>query len=76
MYLFAELVDKVAWSQHNYSKKFEEFWNFKDNVDRIVESEVSPEEFIRRYESPYIPVIVKGVQNDWKALHKWTTEVT
>jgi hypothetical protein len=73
--MFAELADKVAWSQHNYSKKFEQFWDFKDNVDRIIEPEVASDEFIRRYEKPYIPVIIKAVQNDWKAQHKWTIEV-
>ena len=72
---FAELADKVAWTQHNYSKKFQSFWDFQDNVDRITESEVPSEEFIRRYEKPYIPVIIKGVQDDWKAQYKWTTEV-
>lgn len=72
---FAELADKAAWTQHNYSKKFDKFWDFKDNVDRITESEVSPQEFINKYEKPYIPVIIKGVQNGWKAQQKWTIEV-
>ena len=70
-----ELGDKAAWIQHSYIKKFESFWNFMDNVDRIDESKVSTEEFIEKYEKPYKPVIIQGVQNDWKAQSKWTIEV-
>lgn len=73
--LFLELGDKAAWTQHGYSKKFESFWNVADNVDRIEESKVSAEEFIEKYEKPYKPVIIQGVQNSWKAQYKWTIEV-
>ncbi|XP_012150133.1 bifunctional arginine demethylase and lysyl-hydroxylase PSR isoform X2 [Megachile rotundata] len=69
-----ELGDKTAWIQHGYSKNFESFWNFTDNVDRIEESKVSTEEFIEKYEKPYKPVIIQGVQNGWKAQYKWTIE--
>lgn len=68
-------MDKAAWIQHGYKKRFESFWDFKDNVDRIEESKVSSAEFIQLYEKPYKPVIIRGVQNDWKAQHKWTIEV-
>lgn len=56
-------------------KKFKPFWDFEDNVDRIEESKVTPSEFIERYEKPYKPVIIQGVQTDWKAQYKWTIEV-
>lgn len=46
-----------------------------DNVDRIEESKVSTDEFIEKYEKPYKPVIIQGVQNGWKAQYKWTIEV-
>ncbi|XP_035724829.1 bifunctional arginine demethylase and lysyl-hydroxylase PSR-like [Vespa mandarinia] len=69
-----ELGDKIAWTQHGYSKKFETFWNFQDNVERIDESIVVTEEFIEKYEKPYKPVIIQGVQTGWKAQHKWTIE--
>lgn len=46
-----------------------------DNVDRIEESKVPSEEFIQKYEKPYKPVIIQGVQNGWKAQYKWTIEV-
>lgn len=44
-------------------------------MDRIDESKVSTEEFIEKYEKPYKPVIIQGVQNGWKAQYKWTIEV-
>ncbi|KAK0084068.1 hypothetical protein PV325_007669 [Microctonus aethiopoides] len=69
-----ELADKAAWTQHGYVKKFDEFWKFKDNIERIDESKVSKDEFILNFEQPYKPVIIKGVQSDWKAQYKWTIE--
>ncbi|XP_043475362.1 bifunctional arginine demethylase and lysyl-hydroxylase PSR [Leptopilina heterotoma] len=69
-----ELADKVAWLQHAYHKNFEIFWNFNDNIDRIEEGKVPVEEFIEKYEKPYKPVIIRGIQKDWKAQHKWTIE--
>lgn len=74
-YIFSELADKVAWNQHGYSKHFQSFWEFQDNAERIDEYNVTIEDFIQRYEKPYNPVIIRGVQNAWKAQHKWTIEV-
>ncbi|KAL9695607.1 hypothetical protein quinque_014892 [Culex quinquefasciatus] len=68
-----ELADKVAWMQLEYYRKFDKFREFEDNVERIHVDEVSPEQFIERYESIYKPVVIEGVQNGWKALEKWTT---
>ena len=44
-------------------------------MERIHVKEVSPEEFIRRYEAPYKPVVILGVQDDWNASYKWTLQV-
>jgi histone arginine demethylase JMJD6 len=74
-YTFVELADKVAWIQHGYSKNFEKFWKFQDNAERINESDVTTEQFVERYEKPYKPVIIQGVQNVWRAQHKWTIKV-
>ncbi|KAL0107608.1 hypothetical protein PUN28_014721 [Cardiocondyla obscurior] len=70
-----ELVDKAAWTQHGYIKNFQKFWEFQDNAERIDESIVTTEEFVEKYEKPYKPVIIRGVQNGWRAQHKWTIEV-
>ena len=73
--MLLELGDKLAWSQQGYFNRFAPYWDFKDNVDRIDESKVSSSEFIERYEKIYKPVIIQGVQSDWKARNKWTIEV-
>lgn len=74
-YILLELADKAAWIQHGYSKNFQKFWQFQDNAERIDESNVTTEEFVEKYEKPYKPVIIRGVQNSWRAQHKWTIEV-
>ncbi|XP_029163701.1 bifunctional arginine demethylase and lysyl-hydroxylase PSR-like [Nylanderia fulva] len=69
-----ELADKAAWTQQNYSKNFQKFREFEDNAERIDESGVTTEDFIEKYEKPYKPVIIRGVQIGWRAQHKWTIE--
>ena len=45
-------------------------------MERIHVKDVSCEEFIRRYEAPYKPVVIQGVQDDWNASYKWTLQVS
>lgn len=54
--------DKGAWATLDYANKFEHFWKFDDNVKRIDVRDVSCDEFIERYEKPYLPVVIEGVQ--------------
>lgn len=74
-HVLVELADKVAWSQHGYSKNFQPFWEFQDNAERVDESTMTMDDFVEKYEKPYKPVIIRGVQNGWKAQYKWTIEV-
>jgi len=74
--VFLELADKTAWIQLGYCKSFQKFGEFQDNAERINESDVTTEEFVEKYEKPYKPVIIQGVQNGWRAQHKWTIEVS
>ncbi|XP_054725464.1 bifunctional arginine demethylase and lysyl-hydroxylase PSR [Anastrepha obliqua] len=67
-----ELGDKEAWAALRYYERFDEFHKFDDNITRIKESEVTCEEFIERYEKPYIPVVIDGCQKGWQAEEKWT----
>lgn len=60
--IFLELNDRGAWTAHNYIDKFEPFWKFEDNVERINEDEVSCEEFIERFEKVYKPVVIEASQ--------------
>ena len=36
--------------------------------------QVSKQEFIDKYEQPYNPVVITGVQDNWAAREKWTLE--
>jgi len=67
-----ELDGENAWSAMRYCEKFEPFWDFTDNLERIVESEVPEAEFIERFERPYKPVVIRGCTEGWLALEKWT----
>lgn len=69
-----ELADKAAWVQLEYHRKFDKFREFEDNVERIHVKDVSPQEFIDRYESIYKPVVIKGITDGWRAQYKWTPE--
>uniref|UniRef100_A0A1B6GZ36 JmjC domain-containing protein n=1 Tax=Cuerna arida TaxID=1464854 RepID=A0A1B6GZ36_9HEMI len=69
-----ELNSKGAWSQIGYTHNFEPFKIVNDNVERIDESSVTPEEFIEKYEKPYLPIVIRGCQESWKATYKWTLE--
>lgn len=72
---FPELSDKYAWYAHDYANNFKPFTRVQDNVDRINVDSVSPKEFIEKYERPYKPVVIKGMQSNWRASYKWTLEV-
>lgn len=45
-----------------------------DTVERINAKEVSPEEFIERFEAPNKPVVIRQLTDDWPAKHRWTLE--
>lgn len=67
-----ELNDKESWTALRYADRFEQFTQFTDNVDRIDANCVDCQTFIERYEKPYLPVVITGIQEGWKAQEKWT----
>jgi len=70
-----ELATREMWVQHDYNNTFDLSWEqVEDGLERINVHEVSPKEFIQRYEAPYKPVAITGVQDDWGATAKWTLE--
>ncbi|GLH07040.1 Bifunctional arginine demethylase and lysyl-hydroxylase PSR [Gryllus bimaculatus] len=69
-----ELNDKGDWAQLNYTENFAQFSKVEDDCERINVNNCSPQEFIEKYESKYKPVVILGVQDNWKAKCKWTLE--
>ena len=64
-----------SWIEHGYAKNFDlSYDHVDDTVERIHVKDVSPDEFIRRFEKPYKPVVICGAQDDWAASYKWTLE--
>ena len=73
---FTELKTHESWSEQRYAKNFDLSWDsIDDKIERINVKDVSPDEFIKRFEAPYKPVVIHGVQDEWQALNKWTLEV-
>lgn len=74
--MFSELRTKSSWSDHRYAQTFDLSWDWvPDRMERVDCRRVSPEEFIRRFEEPYLPAVITGVMDNWPAKEKWTVEV-
>ncbi len=74
--IFTELKTRESWSEQNYARNFDLSWSHvRDEIERIHVKDVSPKEFIDKFEAPYKPVVILGAQDEWKALEKWTKEV-
>jgi len=70
-----ELSSQELWVQHNLARTYDLSWeNRRDDIERISEHEVSPQEFIDRYEQPYKTVVITGCLDNWQARNKWTLE--
>lgn len=69
-----ELANSAAWIELQYAKNFEYFTQFEENVDRINASEYDCQDFIEHYEKLYKPVVIRCLQDQWKANQKWTLE--
>lgn len=67
-----ELNEYWSWSMLNYAAHFDRYKEVNDTIERIDVDSVSPEEFIEKYEKPYKPVVITGIQKGWHALQKWT----
>lgn len=59
---FSELGDKGAWIALDYASKFDQFWNFDDNVERIDARDVDCDEFIERFEKLNTPIVIQSLQ--------------
>lgn len=57
-FFFSELNFKNGWTQIGYAKRFDDFTQFEDNVERIDYKEYSCQRFIDEYEAPYKPCVI------------------
>lgn len=72
----AELKGEDGWTRHGYVHAFPLGKDaVKDNVERVVQSEMRNEEFAERYEKQCKPCVVVGAQDNWQAGKKWIVEV-
>jgi len=70
-----ELSTRELWVQHDYANTFDlSYDKVVDGLERISVHDVSVKEFVDRYEAPYKPVAITGVQDNWNAPTKWTLE--
>jgi len=70
-----ELSTRELWIERRHAVNFDLTWEkVNDQLERIHTSQVSPQEFIQRYEKPYKPVVILGVMEDWNARYKWTLQ--
>lgn len=67
-----ELSDYWSWNMLNYAVHFDKYKVVNDTIERIDVNKVSLEEFVEKYEKPYKPVVITGIQNNWGAQQKWT----
>lgn len=66
--------EKGSWTALRYVDRFDDFKKFTDNVERINAKDIDCQTFIEKYEKPYKPVVIEGLQDGWKAKEKWTLE--
>lgn len=58
----------------DYANRFDKFWQFDDNVDRIHVKDVNCDDFIERYEKLNKPVVIEGVQVNVTAIFEIMTQ--
>nr|CAG4649359.1 EOG090X06UY [Scapholeberis mucronata] len=69
-----ELSSSAAWVEQGYCNNFKSFTVFNDSVERISIDQVSPQQFIDRFEKLYKPVVILDAQKNWLANYKWTVQ--
>jgi hypothetical protein len=76
--MLIEELSKEDWRKMDFYYKdpcSELLNNCPDEIDRVDYDKLSVEDFIEKYESKNLPVVVKGLQKDWNLEKYWTWEV-
>lgn len=63
------------WDRHGYAGMNWWIRADRDTLVRIEYSSTSIVEFIRRFEKPALPCVIRGVAEEWPAKKEWTVEV-
>jgi histone arginine demethylase JMJD6 len=63
------------WQKYKFYQN--DYWieTYLDSLRRIDYRAVSKREFVEKYESKNIPVVITHVTDEWKANRHWTEEV-
>jgi histone arginine demethylase JMJD6 len=74
IFIFLEL-DLFSWQKWKFHNN--DYWidSFVDTLKRVDYRFTSKSEFIKKYESKNIPVMITHVTDNWKANKHWTEEV-
>ncbi|KAG1052209.1 hypothetical protein G6F43_005640 [Rhizopus delemar] len=67
-------IDLFDWQKWKFHRN--DYWidSYLDRVPRIDYRQVSKKEFIEKYESKNVPVVITHVTDQWKANKHWTEE--
>lgn len=68
-------LDIFQWDKHQFADQDFAIPESYDTLPRINYDQVSREEFIRQFEEKSIPVVIRGVTQDWEACKNWNSEV-
>jgi len=67
--------EKDSWTKNDYYHTFDvSLSSAPDDLERISVHETSTAEFFRRFEQPYVPVVIRGCADRWQARQKWTVQ--
>ncbi len=68
-------LDIFQWDKHQFAQQDFTIPDSYDTLQRIDYDKVSREKFIEQFEEKNIPVVIRGVMEEWGACKNWNVEV-